>query len=677
MALKTEDKIFDSFRGGRYTRNNVVKISDDHVLVANQIIFPGDGVAHKRPGYTLVKAVGFNAVRIFDFRRQSDQQQFIILAGGGKISWMRADGSQLTQLSTGEDPTAVWDFATNTFGLYGSNGVKSYRFVDTGNGLLTKFNWGLQAPAAAPTLTFPGGTLSFVNGAQYAYSWVSKWTDAQGTLRIMVGPPSPLSAFTGVQTSVAALVANLQNSTDAQVTHLWIWRTNDTPFNTTSVLYFLAEVANGTASFSDQIPDTNLDTTKQIPYNNFAPPPASIIVEYQGRFALAGIPGKPDLVQGTGLEEIDPNISISQETAPKSVFFNVPGGVKKITAMAEFNQSLMVSTETAWFQVTGFSAETFQENDNIFTPGAAGKNLVCVTPAWMAWLGRDKKLWAWNGSSDPLEISWKIGRADGSTQLSMESITDAQLATGQLRWYSFGRYNIVALLISTGAQNGGGAFLGFGADGFGVSFGGINGAAGSGPYFDWCQLWDVSVLTGPQGPLGATTKDGMLLGAAESDAFFLDQIIGSGNVLVGSTPYLFLGDNAGNIFRWPDGFTDNGNAYGPAVGSEFTDCDEPDFIKRFRWMDCLTSRQDAASAFGAGAVVSDGVDLDRKPYALPVGPAPAQYGIDPTVFRAKLEQQGTSIGRYIRWFVEFPIDDQPCKVFKNSVKWSVVGKDTR
>lgn len=649
MALKTEDKIFNSFRGGRYTRNNLVDISDDHVLVANQIIFPGDGVAHKRPGYTLVKQIGFNAVQIFDFRRQSDQQQFIILAGGGQLAWMRADGSQLTQLSNAEDPTAVWSFAANTFGLYGSNGINKYRFVDTGNGGLTKFNWGIDAPLNAPTLTFPAGTLSWVNGAQYAYSWVSKWTDAQGTERIMVGPPSPLSDFTGVQTNVAALVAGLQNSPDAQITHIWIWRTNDTPFNTTSVLHFLAEVADGTATFSDQITDDNLDTTKQIPFNNFAPPAASIIVEYQGRFALAGIPGKPDLVQGTGLEEIDPNISIPQETAPKSVFFNVPGGIKKITAAVEFNQLLMISTETAWFDISGFSAETFQENDNIFQPGAAGKDLVCVTPAWMAWLSRDKKLWAWNGTGDPLEISWKIGRADGSQQLSMESITDAQLANGQLRWFSFGKYNFVALLISTQGN----------------------------AYFDWCQLWDVSVLTGPQGPLGAVTKDGMLLGAAEGDAFFLDQMIGSGNVLVGSTAYIFLADNKGNVYRFPDGFTDNGNAYGPVVGSEFSDCDEPDFIKRFRWMDCLTSRQDAATAFGASAVVSDGVDLDRKPYALPVGPAPAQYGIDPTVFRAKLEQRGTAIGRYIRWFVEYPIDDQACKLFKASVKWSVVGKDTR
>jgi hypothetical protein len=58
----------------------------------------------------------------------------------------------------------------------------------------------------------------------------------------------------------------------------------------------------------------------------------------------------------------------------------------------------------------------------------------------------------------------------------MESISDAQLANGQLRWYSFGRHNVIALFISTQNNN----------------------------YFDWCQLWDVSVLTAPAWAHGLT-----------------------------------------------------------------------------------------------------------------------------------------------------------------------------
>ncbi len=647
--LKTEDKTWDSFSGGRYTRNNLVKISDDHLLVANQIYFPGDGIAHKRPGYTLVKGgIGFNATRIFDFRRQSDGAQFIILTGNGFIAWMPAGGGPVTVLSNTEDVNARWMFASNVFGLYGSNGIKAYRFVDTGDGTLTKFNWGLQAPGAAPTLSTIAGTLTLENGRQYAYSWVSKWTDMQGTQRVHVGPPSPTSLSTGPQTNVAVEVGGLQASADPQVTHIWIWSTNDTPQDTTSALNFLAEVPNGTASYGDVLDDSSLDTTRLIPYDNVAPPAASIIAEYQQRFALSGIAGKPDLIQGTGLEEI--SLGIPQETAPTSVFFNVPGGNKAVSGAAPFNQSLMTSTEEFWFQVQGFSAETFQEEDKIFSPGMAGNDAWCSTPMWLAWIGKDKKLWAWNGYSEPIEVSWKIARADGSTQLSMESMSAAQIATAQLRWFSWGRFNMVLVLVSTQLNQ----------------------------YYDWCQIWDVSVLSGPQSQLGGTlTKDGMLQGAAEGDAFFSDHIIGSGNVLAGSTPYIYLADDQQNIYRWPDGFTDNGKTYAPVAGSEFTDADAPGFKKRWRWLDAITSRRDAVKAFEALAVVSDGVSLDKAGIGLTVQPVPGPGPIDPTCFRAKLEQEGTSIGRYMRWFIEFPDDDQDCELYKVEVKASIVGKDTR
>ena len=647
--LKTEDKTWDSFRGGRYTRNNLVKISDDHLLVANQLYFPGDGIAHKRPGYTLVqKGIGFNATRIFDFQRQSDFKQFIILTGGGFIAWMPAGGGAVTILSQGEDPNATWFFETNVFGLYGSNGIHAYRFVDTGNGLLAKFNWGIQAPAAAPALSFEAGTLTLLQGRQYAYSWVSKWTDASGTQRIHVGPPSPISGSTGPQLDEVVVLGDLQVSADPQVTHLWIWATNDTPANTTSALVFLAEIANGTTTYGDDLPDSSLDTTRLIPYENFAPPAGGVLSEYQQRVIIGGIAGKADLVQMTGLEEI--SLGIPQETAPSDCYFNVPGGIKAVSGLVPFNELLMVSTETYWWPISGSSAETFQEGDIVFSPGMVGPDAFCVTPMWLAWLGRDKKLWAWNGSSDPIEVSWKIGRSDGSSMLSMESMTDAQLATAQLRWFSFGRYNLVMVLVST--QNN--------------------------AYFDWCQTWDVSILSGPQSQLGGVlTKDGLLLGAAEGDTFFSDQIVGSGNVLSGDTPYIYLADNQQNIYRWPDGFNDNGKRYVPVAGSEFTDHDAPGFKKRYRWLDAITSRIDAVKSFSAAAVVSDGVSLDRKPVGLPIQPVPGPGPADPTCFRGKMEQQGTAVGRFMRWFIRFPQDDNDAELYKVEVKASIVGKDTR
>ncbi len=656
MAIRNlTEKTWQSFSGGRYTRSNLVAVSEDHVLIARDVIFPGDGIGHKRPGYTKISAAAAFAgvTSAFDFHRQSDGAQFLILAGSGKLGYIPiAPGGQLgayVALSTTENPAGVFQFATNNFACYCSNGFAAYRLIDTGNGGLTLRNWGIQAPAAAPTISSSAGTLTIVNGFQYAYSFVAKWTDSQGTQRVHVGPPSPLSASTGPLTSVLVQLSALANSPDPQVTHIWIWRTNDTPFNTTSVLFFLAEITDGTSSYGDALADTSLDTTRQIPYDNQPAPAGGILAEYQQRIAVSGIAGKPDLVQASGLEEVA--LGIPQESFPSFVFFNVPGGSKAVSGMKPFDQQLMIGSVADWFDVTGISAETFQEYDNIFKPGPVGKKAILVTPTWMVWLGVDRKLWAWSGQGQPIEVSWKIARADGSDQLSMESIDVAQLANAELRWYSFGRYNFVLAFVASQPNSG---------------------------YYDWCQLWDVSVLASPQGPFGNLSADGKLMGAAESDAFFTDKICATCDLLLGNEPFIALIDLAGNVYRWPDGFTDNGYPYEPVMGSEYSDLDGPDLVKRMRWADVKTSRLDAKDVFEFAAVVGDGVGLDvPKPVNCPVGPVPAQYGITPTTFRAKLEQRGTAIGRLLRWFITFPQDEFDAEVYQVLVKFSIVGKDPR
>ena len=647
MGIQMREKIWDSFRGGRYTRNNLVKISDDHVLLAKNLIFPGDGIAHKRPGYTLVQGSPFAGVKtIFDYHRQSDAQQFVFLAGNGNLGTMPVEGGLFTSLSIAEEKSRSFDFATSTFACYGSNGVNAYRFVDQG-GTMRKWKWGISAPATAPTIAASNGTLTLKYGREYAYSYVSKWIDGTGQQRVHVGAPSPLSAHTGAQTAQIITLGALVRSDDPQVSHIWVWATNDTPFNTTSVLFLAGEVLNGTAAYGDAAADLALDSSRQAPFSNQPAPAASILLEYQQRIIAMGIEGKPDLVQASGLEEID--IGIPQECFPPSVFFNVPGGIKAISGGCVFNQSLMIGTPEFWFQVRGFSADTFVEHDKIFSPGPAGKKAICVTPTWMVWLGVDRKIWAWNGFGEPTEVSWKIARGDGSGALSMESLDGKQIANAELRWYSFGRYSVVAALVSTTGDD----------------------------TFDWVQLWDVSALAAPSGYFGPQTKDGLMMGAAESDAFFSDRMVASGNVVAGNGPYLFLADEAGNIYRWPDGWTDNGANYTPALGTEFSDLDIPDAVKRMRWTDIKTSRIDAVSAFNVSAVVTDGVNAELRPSRLKLQAIPAQYGPDPTVVRAMMNAKGVATGRLLRLFVEFPRDEMDAEVYELLAKFSIVGKDAK
>lgn len=659
MGIRNEfPKVWDSFAGGRFTHNNLVHVSDDHVLIARDLIFPGDGIAHKRPGYTQVGSGAFNLApirRIFDFQRQSDATQRLFLTGGGKIATIKTDGTGFTLLSSAEDPFAVFDFATGVFECYAANGVKMYRFADVG-GVLTQWPWGFTVPAAAPTIALSAGTLTLTKGRQYAFSPVSKWTDSQGVLRVGVGAPSPLSAHTGPFTNQIVSVGGIPASAgDPQVTHWWIWATNDSPLNTSSALFFLAEITVGATVYGDALADTALDTTRLIPYNNTPPPVASVLIEYQQRIVFIGIPGKPNLVQATGLEEI--SVGIPQQTAPLSVFFNVPGGIKKLVGGCVFNQSLMLATPDFWFQVQGLTADTFQERDKLLQPGLAGPRALVTTPTYMVWLGTDRKIWAWNGVSDPVEMSWKIARADGSQQLSMESLNPDALANAELRWYNFGRYNLIAAFVST--QN-------------------VIDPKTNRPYFDWVQLWDATAMHSPAGPFGQTTKDGRLQGTAESDMFPNDKIVASGAVMVGNTPYLFFGDSLGNVFRWPDGWTDNGATYAPMLGSEFSDLDQGPAKKHNHFLDVLTSRLDAQQAYTLAAIGSDGIFLDQRPIGLTVGAIPSDTGkIDPTALRGKMNQPGVSIGRFLRWFVGFPQDDQDAEVYSVIARASLLGKDLK
>jgi hypothetical protein len=129
----------------------------------------------------------------------------------------------------------------------------------------------------------------------------------------------------------------------------------------------------------------SLDTTRQIPYDNVAPPAASIIREYRA-LRLAGIAGKPDLVQGTGLEEIDLRHP-ARNRAHLGVFQRARRDQENFSRGGS-STTLMLSTEDFWFQVKGFRPKPSRKTTTSFQPGAAGKDLVCKTR--LAGLARER-----------------------------------------------------------------------------------------------------------------------------------------------------------------------------------------------------------------------------------------------------------------------------------------------
>lgn len=639
---------YADFRLGRITNENLTEMRNEQLLLASNIIILDDKMPAKRPGYTLVVTATGQILALFDFQRDYDQKQFLLVNSAGKLSACSISPAGAvgnpTILSSVEDLLQSFQFVPIAYACYMTNGIKAYTLLDN-VGALKLYAMGITAPTNVPSVALVAGTVTTQYGWQWAFSWVRKVTDSFGATHVHVGPPSPLSNSSGPLTSQMANIGNFGAPPDPTWNFIWIWRTNDTPANSTSALFFDAEIAVGTATYGDANLDTALDLTRPIPYDNNPPSlgiqGGGIMVEYQSRIVIC----QGNIVQASGLEEI--LVGNPPESFPASLFFQIPGGKSSISGAAIFNETLYLCTKDFWWTVSGYDVSTFKKRDKILQPGAIGKKAICVTPTHLIFLGRDKKLYAWDGSSPkPIEISKALAKQLLGS-LSMEDILSSDMQNAEVRWFSFGRYSYVLVLVNTGTVPAG--------------------------QFDWIQLWNTKFLD-------ETLADGTVLALSETDFFPTDIITASAAVEQGLATYMFFGDPAGNIYRWPDGFLDNGKTYTPTLGLPwspgnvftgpmFHPLPRPDVIKRYFWADIQTDRNDATTSFGIEAVMADTPDMKLAPISIPLQQLPASSGTPAlTAARAQLHQTpGCTIGRWSRLFITFPNDNLPATLLRLSI----------
>lgn len=635
--------------------------TSEQCLIASNIVFLGDKATAKRPGYTLVRNLALGKVlKLFDFQRDSDNAQFLLSQAanldGLHSSILESDVQNVqnpTALSALEDPAALFDFSSLDFACYASNGQKAYRLVDVA-GTLTKFNWGIGPPAAAPTfaVTQGNGILTLVFGRQYMAAFVAKITDALGDTRISVGLASAISLFTGAVTNGSVALNVNTAGVDVQVTHIWYFSTYDTPNNTASVFQFLGEVPIASPQFIDNLNDTLLDPTRLAPTINFPVPPAEIIVQYAGRPILLRVNGEPNIVQACGGSEV--SLGIPAETAPPYLFFKIPGGKHQLTNGQVWNQALYISTEDFWWSLTGNDATNFEENDKVAQPGAAGKQLAVATRTHLLWLAKDRKLYGWDGVNIPLDLSLLISKQLTGC-MSMEDIPASQLNQGVLKWYSFGRYEWIMLLVNTGA-------------------------APPGTY-DWIQVWDMTFMPKvlAQTLIPTVLEDGTTHIIAESDFWPSDIMTAAAIVEVGDENYLFMGDQFGNIYRWPDGYLDNGKGYFGVWGSPWSPLKvfhggsmfhplPPRAVEKLAFLaDLVTDRQDAYTAFQLKALGVLSPDMQLPMVDVPLNSFQTGSRSEPTAARGNLNLPGVGLGLWHRFAVIFPDDNAPSTLFSLSV----------
>jgi hypothetical protein len=555
---------------------------------------------------------------------------------------MHADGSGVQLLVSGQNATP-FQFVENAFICYASNGTEAYRFVDNA-GTLTAYKWGIDAPATAPAISLSSGTLTLTYGRRYVYCGVSKYTDSLSIQRVSIGPPSPFSAHTGPVLNGVVTNSGMSVSVDPQVTHKWIFATSDSPLNTSATFYFAAEIPNSQTSWGDTLPDSALDVTRLAPFDNNPAPPSMILTTFQNRVAAI----QENQIRLSGYEEI--TLGIPEESWPLSLFFNIPAGDRTATAAIALQQGtiLAVCTSEYWFAYSGYDASTFTEQDRIASPGACGRFAVCLTPFGVCWLSESKRLWIWRGTGDPTEISADLSISVAQSY-AMPDLSTADLSTARLHWYSFGRLHFLAVFARTSDASSAGLNL--------------------------IQLWSVAIK-GSQSSgeyTGTSSFFTQIGGLYETDKFPAVNFTASGDVKVGFTPYIYTGDVNGNIYRFPDGFQNNGTGTTPEFSTPWMLLGV-EGKKRLYWVDLFVEAADAADTltkfklFAATAESPDPAGGTQIPLTMTLVPAPdgtSQYAI-----RGNMQQAGTNVGRYVKIWVQLPGDTNDDNVLLKMIVWN-------
>jgi hypothetical protein len=268
-----------------------------------------------------------------------------------------------------------------------------------------------------------------------------------------------------------------------------------------------------------------------------------------------------------------------------------------------------------------------------------GKFAWTLTPWGRIYLSESKRLFIWNGvvGSAPTEISSAVAQSFSGTY-GMEDLSALDLASARILWFSYGvRHFAMVLARTTDAPD---------------------------AYLNWMQLWSIPVKGGASTGQysGSSSFFNQIAGIYQTDKIPANSFSSAAVVKVNSAPFVFLGDPAGNIYRFPDGYTDNGVPSVPSFSSPWSLLGT-EAEKRFYWIDLFTQCDASLLATGGPlnnfkiwAAVSESAEdpVEYTPLQLQLVPnpkKPSQYAI-----RGNLQVDGLNVGRYIRIAVQMPAD---------------------
>jgi hypothetical protein len=229
----------------------------------------------KRGGMTKLYPVSLGAAdieQLYEYKAPNGTD-YVVVAVATTLKYYSAGWADFkTGLTTGLN----YSFATHLGSCYATNGTDAnVRIYNT-----TSYTAGIPVPAAKPTVAL--GAAGVLTGDYYYKYTYRRDTNGHST----DGNPSAVSTL--IQPSSQKVTVSVVASADSNVNHIVIYRT----LASGSLYYKVAEVANTTADYTDNIADNALTTLLET--DNDAPPKCKFLTVHKDRMFYANCPDETD-----------------------------------------------------------------------------------------------------------------------------------------------------------------------------------------------------------------------------------------------------------------------------------------------------------------------------------------------------------------------------------------------
>lgn len=275
----------------------------------------------------------------------------------------------------------------------------------------TVYQWGIDAPTAAPTAVDSGAGSGPTGTYYYKYTYVRK----SGSTLVAESNPSPISL-------VLSITDNLVNvtwtaSSDSQVTHVRLYRTLNN--GSGDDYFYVAEQAIGDVTYDDTSIDSALGT--QIQIDNDPPPATSLnCITGPGAFGRMFVATSNKLYFSKAQRpESFPALNYIEVGVPNYPILNA----------IDWYGVIYMFTRIAVYQLQGSDENTFYPVKTMVSRGLVARNAIVATDTGIIYLGYDG-IYMFNGQNEVKLTGAKVDPLfRGETVNGISPINQSYLST--------------------------------------------------------------------------------------------------------------------------------------------------------------------------------------------------------------------------------------------------------